>query len=128
MIDWYADQRAASQEIMHLKPNWDSYSAPTPTVEAITSMEAVLKVMNGCGFHCGQLATQIDGGVSMVFSADGKYADMECTPEGDILAVTHHQPARPTVWEVPKDEIKKSVQRIAEFLRDEQKHEGPTRK
>ena len=105
-------------DLRELRSNWDSYGAEAPNVKADFWTREVLRALLHENLVPTQVSPSVENGIGISFSRHGKYADIECFNNGDILAVTSNGSGDPNVWHVgPNDEdIRHAIEYIRRFL------------
>lgn len=90
----YRSARARAEEMQrtvyslgNLSPNWDSYGAPTPNDASIGNAIRVLKILESLHLDPAGVLPSAEGGVGICFVRGDRYADIECSNEGEVLGV-----------------------------------------
>jgi len=101
-----------------LAPGWDSYAAEPPNEVSVDRARAILEVLDELGLPPTCIVPSAEGGVSVCFVADSRYADLECFNTGEILA-GFSGAGEPSVWEVApnKEGIGLALEEIRGHLR-----------
>lgn len=103
-----------------LQRGWDSYNAEPPSDLAINNARRILHLVWSQSVPVPvRLSPSVEGGVGVVFtSAKGKYADLECFNDGEILAVTTEGAGEPIVWSVGEGggNLMSTLEKIKSFL------------
>lgn len=115
LITAYSEQL---KELSNLPTNWDSYDAEPPNDTALNWTKEILNILSKIGFFPTRITPSVENGVAISFIGNGKYADIECFNDGDILAVTSDGTGNPEVWEVEANTlgIKSAIEKIRVFL------------
>jgi hypothetical protein len=92
--------------------------ADAPQSLAVYWATRVLQRLEDDMIRPSRVVASADGGVTISFTKEGKYAHIECFNDGAILGAWSNRNDRPTVWEIgpDQDEIARSTARIREFL------------
>src|SRR5262245_32797346 len=116
----HGDQLARLDTFRRLQRGWDSYEAEPPSETAIDNARRVLAALWEEGAEArSRLSPSVEGGVTIAFtSPEGKYADIECFNDGEILAITSEGAAEPSVWPVGADamSLRDAVVKIIAFV------------
>lgn len=116
----HAEQLARLDSFRRLQRGWDSYEAEPPSATATDNAKRVLHALWEEETEARtRLSPSVEGGVAIVFSGpEGKYADIECFNDGEILAITSEGSAEPSVWPVGADAVslRDAVVKIIAFV------------
>lgn len=106
------------QELRELPTDWNSYGAEPPNEDSYCWSKVILKTLPEIGLNLTKILPSAEGGIGIVFSRNGRIADIECLNSGEILAAQSDRQNEPEVWEIkPSSEnIKKSLEKIRDFL------------
>lgn len=118
------DERSAQlkklESFQALQRGWDSYNAEPPSELAIANARRILHLLWSRGATAPvRLSPSVEGGVGVVFTGPkGKYADLECFNDGEILAVTSEGTSEPVVWSVEDEagSLLLTLEKIRSFL------------
>ena len=101
-----------------LRVNWDSYGAEPPNAAAVSALRRILLQVSRVGLEPAKIAPSAEGGAAVCFVREGKYADVECFNNGDVLAVTSGDGRDPEVWEVGAvtDAIEQTLKKICAYI------------
>jgi hypothetical protein len=101
-----------------LAPGWDSYTAQPPNELSLDWARATLEVLGELGVPPTCIVPSAEGGISVCFVADNRYADVECFNNGEILAGLSGV-GEPRVWEVAPNKagIRLALDEIRGYLR-----------
>lgn len=116
---WYLDRIKEFQQLKNLLKNWNrDFDCPNST--AIYWADYILDILRVLDFEFRKVDCSVNGGITLCFLKDKKYADIECFNDGSILAVTNEGDyySIPDVWTVYQDDdsIKQSIGKIQDFL------------
>jgi hypothetical protein len=116
----HAEQLERLDALRSLQRGWDSYEAEPPSETATDNARRVLEALWEEDAEARtRLSPSVEGGVAIVFTgSEGKYADIECFNDGEILAITSEGAAEPSVWPVGADAVslRDAVVRILAFV------------
>jgi hypothetical protein len=106
------------ERMKDLRPNWDTYGAEPPSVDALNSAAELLNRLSKLEFLPTDAVASTEGGVALSFTTSNRYADIEILNSGEILAVTFTRQQEPVAWEVRRDErnILLAIERIYEHI------------
>ena len=107
--------RSRLADLGHLQNNWDSYGAPRPNAVALGAADRILKLMRPSDLLVAKIVPSAEGGVGFCFSAEDRYADIECSNSGDFLSVRYVGKATPTLIEI--DGTDRSLERALDEIR-----------
>ena len=115
---WLEESLELLAFLRQLAPGWDSYSAEPPNELSVDWARATLEVLDELGVPPTCIVPSAEGGVSVCFVADKRYADIECFNTGEILAGLSGV-GGPRVWEVApnKEGIRLALDEIRGYLR-----------
>lgn len=99
-----------------LEPNWDSYGAPAPNELAVTNTIRVLELLQPYELGFARPIPSAEGGIGICFVNGDRYADLECSNEGEIIGVRYVGAEMPTLIEV--DETEESIKAAVEQIRN----------
>lgn len=114
----YSELLSQIEKLTYLEGNWNSYGAPKPEKKAIDNAESILKTITELKIFPAKILPSAEGGISILFVKDNKYADIECDNEGDIIAGMSDRQGNRDFWEVQKEEAlyELTLKRIHTFL------------
>lgn len=93
------------KQLASLPTNWDGNGADPPLEPAISNAAALIDSFIHVGLIPDALTTSVDGGVAICFVRTGKYADVECLNDGEVLAVRYSSQDNPTAWVVQPNSV-----------------------
>ena len=112
-----AAARAELERLTTLPANWDMDGSPAPNRVAIQSAQAILETLYGqFGWAADRIVASAEGGVALVFSRAGRYADIECFNTGEILAGMSAGAGSPEVWAIGLDKQFETLERLRAFI------------
>ena len=98
---------------------WDSYEAEPPSSIAIDNTRLALIVLGKLEFLPDRIVPSVEGGVSLVFSHDKKYVNIEFGNDGDVIVGISDESEEPKAWEsgANEEELNQTVERLREFFK-----------
>lgn len=110
--------QAQFADLAKLRDDWNSYGAPAPNGQATSLARMVLDHARGMSIYPHAVVPSTEGGVTLVFSRDSRYGDIECFNDGEILALTSAPPLEPNVWPVAVDsaDIQQALEHVSGFV------------
>lgn len=108
----------AEQKLMRFaewKENWDSYGAPAPNATALKNALRIAKLLLAPDLERANIVPSAEGGIGFSFSVDDRYADIECSNEGDFLGVRYSGMETPVLIDL--DGSDRSIQSALEEIR-----------
>jgi hypothetical protein len=84
-----------------LKEGWDSYEAPPPNRAAIRKALHILNLLDGPDLLNVRILPSAEGGVGICFVRGDRYADLECSNDGEVFGIRHTGREAPTL--IPTD-------------------------
>jgi hypothetical protein len=72
-----------------LKTNWDSYGAPRPNQIALENAGRILQTMKPFDLSLANVVPSAEGGIGFCFVNGNRYADIECSNDGEIIGVRY---------------------------------------
>jgi hypothetical protein len=106
----------ALENLRSLPSNWDSYGAEPPDERSLSSAGFLLSRFAATECMPSRLIPSAEGGVALVFEEPGKYADIECFNDGDIVAAICPDRTEPFIWEVLDGYEEEAISRIDSFF------------
>ena len=94
----------AQQKVLNLsalKEGWDSYEAPPPNRAAIRKALHILNLLDGPDLLNVRILPSAEGGVGICFVRGDRYADLECSNDGEVFGIRHTGRQAPTL--IPTD-------------------------
>ena len=76
-------------DLAQIRVNWDSYGAPKPNQIAIQNATRVLAHMKPFDLALANIVPSAEGGIGFCFVNDDRYADIECSNDGEIIGVRY---------------------------------------
>lgn len=110
------DNRRSVRALANLRPHWDSYAAPAPGRISIANAIRVLDLLEPLNLDPTRILPSAEGGVGICFVRGDRYADIECSNEGEILGVYYVGAQMPVLLET--DATDASVNTALERIRD----------
>ena len=83
-----------------LKDNWDSYGAPAPDDTALKSALRISELMRSSDLESANIIPSAEGGIGFCFSEGDRYADIECSNDGEFLGVRYAEMEPPILIEI----------------------------
>lgn len=108
--------RSKLADLGRLQNNWDSYDAPAPNVIALEAANRVLALMQPSDLLVATIVPSAEGGIGFCFSAVDRYADIECSNDGDFLSVRYVGKETPSLIEI--DGTDRSIEAALEEIRN----------
>ncbi len=99
-----------------LGQNWDSYGAPPPNATAARNISRILKLLSPFEIGAAQILPSAEGGLAICFVRGNRYADIECSNNGDFVGVRYVGRDLPAVIEIQGTEA--SLQAALEEVRN----------
>jgi hypothetical protein len=104
---------AALAELARTEANWNSYNAPTPTVEAIEDARRILAVLRIRLLMPSRVLPSADGGVSLIFSSDkNSRAVIECLNDRQCLLVLYDLNGNVDTFEWPAGRLASQIELV----------------
>jgi hypothetical protein len=76
-------------QLSNFEDDWNGYGSPRPNRASVTTARNILMRMHGQNLLPERISPSAEGGVALCFNrADGRYADLEISNEGEVLATT----------------------------------------
>jgi hypothetical protein len=101
--------------LMHTK-DWDGQGVEAPNEKAINNTKLVISELIESDLQ-PDIGACVDGGLCVSFYHNKRYGDVECSNEGEILAVTSTEAKDTKVWEVEEKEIRETLDKINEYCK-----------
>jgi hypothetical protein len=99
-----------------LKHDWNSYGAAPPNRESRFWARRVLRELDTLNFPPTALSASPDAGVTIFFRSENKQALIECSNNGDIIAVMLEGMSAPKPFPISQDRLKYGINTIKTFL------------
>ena len=113
--------KAQSQlfSLFELKSNWDSYGAPAPSEVAVENAVRILEHMRPFDLTVASMVPSAEGGIGFCFVKDDRYADIECSNDGEIIGVRYVGMQTPVLIETDGTDasIETALQQIRDHIR-----------
>lgn len=105
-------------QLRAVQENWDSYGAPAPNAASIESARHVLDLMDLNDLIPTQILPSAEGGIGICFVKGDRYADIECSNDGEILGVYYTGKEMPRLLETDSTDssVKNAIQKIRDHL------------
>jgi hypothetical protein len=97
--------RARVQGLVGLRPNWDSYGAPAPNNRAASNAIRVLNLLQSLNLEPTGILASAEGGIGICFIRGERYADIECSNEGEVLGVHYAGAQMPALLETDGTDV-----------------------
>jgi hypothetical protein len=112
--------RVRIQALVGLRQNWDSYGAPPPNERAASNAIRVLNLLESIRLDPTRILASAEGGIGICFIRGDRYADIECSNEGEVLGVYYIGPQMPALLETDASDasILAALERIRDHIRD----------
>ncbi len=108
--------RRSVHALAQLRPNWDSYGAPAPNGRSIANAIRVLNLVESLNLDPTRILPSAEGGVGICFVREDRYADIECSNEGEVLGVYYIGAQMPVLLET--DATDASISAALEWIRN----------
>jgi hypothetical protein len=107
------------KQLEKLSEGWDSYGAPTPNQASIQNALRVVSLLEAEGVAPTEILPSAEGGIGICFLRDDRYADIECSNEGDFLGVYYVGQEMPRLLEIngSNESIAAAIQQIRNHIR-----------
>jgi hypothetical protein len=109
----------ASREVMaleNLQVGWNSYSAPAPNPIATRNALRVLSLVEGSELLNVRILPSAEGGVALCFLREDRYADLECSNDGEVFGVRYVGKEMPVL--LPTDASDNSIRAALRQIQD----------
>ena len=109
----------AQQNVLNLsglKDGWDSYAAPPPNRTAIQKALHILDLLDMPDLLGVRILPSAEGGVGICFVRGDRYADLECSNDGEVFGIRHIGRQAPTL--LPTDGSDISIVDAIREIRD----------
>ena len=94
------EARTKIKELGKLREGWDSYGAPIPNQASIQNALRVIGLLEAEGVPPTEILPSAEGGIGICFLRNNRYADIECSNEGDFLGVYYVGQEMPRLLEI----------------------------
>jgi hypothetical protein len=94
-------------------PEWPAESAAVPGTRARRSAACALRLLAELGLRPDRLLPSLEGGVSLIFTPPGRYAELELLDGGEVVATCSGAGRR--VWPAGSD-LGTTLRAISTFL------------
>ena len=104
-----------------LAPEWPEESIVAPAPRASRSADCALRLLAELGLQPDRLFPDLDGGVGLVFTGTGRYADLQFLNSGEVVATcSDRSGGTPRVWRIQSGDPgwRAAFETIRAFLRD----------
>jgi len=85
------------RSIRRFSQGWDTYAAPAPNDIAVENAARILRFLDAEVLIRARVLPSAEGGVGIAFVNQDRYADLECSNDGDILGVRYTGHQAPTL-------------------------------
>jgi hypothetical protein len=111
--------RRSVHDLTKLRPNWDSYGAPAPNGTSTENAIRVLNLLESLNLDPTRILPSAEGGVGICFVREDRYADIECSNEGEVIGVYYVGAQMPTLLETDATDasISTALERIRDHIR-----------
>jgi len=111
--------RRSVHALAKLRPNWDSYGAPAPSGRSIANAIRVLNLLESLNLDPTRILPSAEGGVGICFVREDRYADIECSNDGEVLGVYYVGAQMPALLETDGTEasISAALEQIRNHIR-----------
>lgn len=109
--------KEAQEKLLALMARRDKWEQ-LPNQTALDHARVVLDALDEADYAPTRIETSAEeGGFCLSFTGDdGRYADIECFNDGQMLAVTSRFGHETIVWEVDKYDLVETIERIQKFI------------
>jgi len=107
------------RELASLRSNWDSYGAPAPTDRSVANATRVLNLLEPLNLDPTRILPSAEGGIGICFIQGNRYADIECSNEGEVLGVYYVGAQMPELLETDASDasVSAALERIRDHIR-----------
>src|SRR5262249_130159 len=107
------------RDLEWLQWGWDSYNAPPPSRTATQNASRVVALIEGSDLAALRVIPSADGGVALCFIRGDRYADLECSNDGDVFGVRYVGKETPSLLSTDSsdDSIRAALSVIQEHIR-----------
>ncbi|MBV9215792.1 MAG: hypothetical protein JO053_06405 [Acidobacteria bacterium] len=114
----FAMAREALSDLSILGTNWDSYGGAAPSHRSVQNASRILDLLQSLDFAPARVLPSAEGGVGVCFVSRERYADIECSNDGEILGVYYVGMQMPRLLEVDgtDESITAALERIREHI------------
>lgn len=99
-----------------LEDNWDGDGAEAPNATAQFRAKKILTSLMRASLVPRRISASVEDGIGFAFAAGNRYADIECSNDGTIMAVKSNGAGEHEIWAVTPDDIDDAVEKIREFM------------
>jgi len=105
--------------LARLPQNWDSYGAPAPNGTSVANAILVLNLLESLNFDPTRILPSAEGGIGICFVQGDRYADIECSNEGEVLGIYYAGAQMPALLETDATgaSISAALERIRNHIR-----------
>ena len=113
------DNRRRVRALANLRPNWDTYAAPAPNGVSVANAIRVLNLLEAMNLGPTRILPSAEGGVGVCFVRGDRYADIECSNDGEILGVFYVGAQMPVLLETDATDntVNTALERIRDHIR-----------
>jgi hypothetical protein len=117
---WVRSFQLQLNNMRSIPNNWNGYGSEAPNSRAIRNMQDVIDIVYKKELTPDSLTPSADDGIGLTFVIGKKRAIIECSNQGNIVAVIYESNGEPDVWEMGSSpsEIEDSVDKIFYFIQD----------
>ena len=83
-----------------LRSNWDSYDAPAPNDASLANAVRILDLLQPYEVNLLRVLPSAEGGIGLCFVNNDRYADIECSNNGEIIGVRYIGQQPPSLIEI----------------------------
>ncbi|GEM_PF-3884454 len=116
--DWLADAEAQLRRMETRSAQGDAETGSAPNAAALEHARRALDAMHQINLAPKKIVATGEGGVAVCFSGGSRYADVEFSNTGEIVAITKGGPGGRQLWAVGDDSASliAALRRIQEFM------------
>jgi hypothetical protein len=106
------------QYLASLKYNWDSYGAPKPNQISLENAARLLEHLKPFDLALVNIVPSAEGGIGLCFVNEDRYADLECSNDGEIIGVKYRGKQSPSLIETDGTDasIQAAIQQIRIYV------------
>jgi hypothetical protein len=107
------------RDLEWLDQGWDSYNAPAPSRTSTQNASRVIAFIEGSDLAALRILPSADGGVALCFIRGDRYADLECSNDGEIFGVRYVGKETPSLLSTDSsdDSIRAALKLIQDHIR-----------
>jgi hypothetical protein len=100
----------------NLQVGWDSYNAPSPNALATRNALRILSLVEASDLLTVRVMPSAEGGVALCFVREDRYADLECSNDGEVFGVRYVGKQMPIL--LPTDASDSSIRAALTEIQD----------